>query len=315
MRKCLFCYKDLSDDEHDFHAACSKKIFGQPTPPELAYSEEDMLKLGELVVKNRTAIAGVQTKLSLAIDKISKRSEPDRFTIVGLWGNYILKPPTKKYPELPELEDLTMHLSKISGIEVVPHSLIRLKSGNLAYITKRIDRKGEEKIHMEDMCQLTEKLTEHKYNGSYEQIAKTIEKYSSAPGLDVVNFYEQVLFCFLTGNTDMHLKNFSLIKKSALGYTLSPAYDMLSTVLVIPEDTEELALNLCGKKRKLKKKHFIEAMERSGIGSKTIEKSFSKFTKTIPLWTDFIGDSFLSTALKEKYIELVINKAKQLDLI
>jgi serine/threonine-protein kinase HipA len=148
---------------------------------------------------------------------------------------------------LPEIEDLTMHLTTLAGIKTVPHSLIRLKSGNLAYITKRIDRNKKKKIHMEDMCQLTERLTEDKCHGSYEQIAKAVLKYSVNPGLDVINFYEQVVFSYLTGNADMHLKNFSLIDRPEMGYTLSEAYDMVTTALVNPADKEDLALTLNAK--------------------------------------------------------------------
>ena len=137
-----------------------------------------------------------------------------------------------------------MHLASIDKIKTAPHSLIRLQSGTLAYITKRIDRKNRGKLAMEDMCQLTERMTEDKYHGRYEQIAKTILKYSSSPGLDIVNFFELVLFSFLTGNADMHLKNFSLLEQVGIGMTFSPAYDLVNTKLVNPADDEKLALNL-----------------------------------------------------------------------
>jgi len=228
MSRCLYCYQHLAENEPDFHCACSKKIFGQPVPPELPYTETQMEALAVQVVRSQVSITGVQPKISLDIATGKKKNEPKRFTIVGFWGGYILKPPTRQYPQLPEVEDLTQHLASIAKIEVVPHSLIRLKSGKLAYITKRIDRGKSGKMHMEDMCQLTEKLTEDKYHGSYEQIAKTILKYSTNPGLDVVNFFEQVLFSFLTGNADMHLKNFSLLRKPGTGIILSPAYDMVA---------------------------------------------------------------------------------------
>jgi serine/threonine-protein kinase HipA len=140
---------------------------------------------------------------------------------------------SKSWCALPELEDLTMHLASVSGIETLLHSLIRLSSGSLAYITKRIDRPAKGKFHMEDMCQLTERLTEHKYKGSYEQIGRAILKYSSNPVLDVVNFFEQLVFSYLTGNADMHLKNFSLIKKPEVGWSLSSAYDLVPTALVV----------------------------------------------------------------------------------
>jgi serine/threonine-protein kinase HipA len=238
MKRCLYCYAELANGNEDFHSRCSKKMFGTPIPPELPFTEDQMLQLAEKVVKSQTTVTGVQPKLSLHIEKISKKDVPQRFTIVGLWGGFILKPPTKQYRSLPELEDLTMHFAEISGIEVVPHSLIRLSSGKLSYITRRIDRRNEIKIHMEDMCQLTEKLTEQKYKGSYEQIAKAIVKYSANPVLDITNFFEQVLFSFLTGNADMHLKNFSLIESPGMGHVLSPAYDMIASNLVVEGDEE-----------------------------------------------------------------------------
>ena len=277
MSRCLYCYGELPEETSDFHPACSRKIFGTDVPPELPYSEDQMLQLAEQVIKSQTTVTGAQPKLSLGISKISRKDEPQRFTIVGLWGEYILKPPTKQYQSLPELEDLTMHLAEISGIAVVPHSLIRLITGKLSYITKRIDRKNDVKIYMEDMCQLTERLTEHKYNGSYEQIGKAIARYSANPGLDITNFFEQVLFSFLTGNADMHLKNYSLIDSPEMGYVLSPAYDMIASGLVVKSDEEELALTLNGKKKKLRKKDFLEAIKRFDIDAKAIENIFNRY--------------------------------------
>ena len=154
-----------------------------------------MNKLAEEVIRSQTTLTGVQAKLSLDIVSESKEK---RFTIVGLWGRYILKPQTDVYANLPEIEDLTMHLAEISGIEVVPHTLIPIADGRLCYLTRRIDRLNDGyKLAMEDMCQLSERLTEYKYKGSYEQIAKLIAKYSSVPKLDVIKFWEIVLFSWL----------------------------------------------------------------------------------------------------------------------
>lgn len=305
MRRCLYCYKPLDEEKLEFHAACSRKIFGTPNPPELPYSEDEMLQLAEKVVKSQTSVTGVQPKLSLHLEKLAKKDEPQRFTIVGLWGGYILKPPTTQYTFLPELEDVTMHLAEISGIEVVPHSLIRLKSGELSYITKRIDRIGDTKIHMEDMCQLTERLTEQKYNGSHEQIGKAIINYSTNPGLDIINFFEQVIFSFLSGNADMHLKNFSLFDRPGLGYVLSPAYDMVASSLVVKGDDEDLALTLNGKKKKLKKKDFLEAINRFDVDSKAVENMFGKFKNSEEQWHDFIDISFLPDDMKSSYHHLI----------
>lgn len=305
MSRCLYCYQPLSEIEVDFHPACSKKIFGQPSPPELPYSETQMEELAIQVVRNQVTVTGVQPKISLDISSGKKRNEPKRFTIVGLWGGYILKPPTHNYPQLPEVEDLTLHLASISKIEVVPHSLIRLKSGRLAYITKRIDRQKNGKLHMEDMCQLTEKLTEDKYHGSYEQIARTILKYSANPGLDVVNFFEQVLFSFLTGNADMHLKNFSLIRKPNVGPILSPAYDMVSTTLVNPADDEDLALTINGKKKKIRYNDFIVAFNTLKLDDKQQKNIFIKMERVKEKWMALIDISFLSDDFKTAYKLLI----------
>lgn len=305
MSKCLYCYQPLKEDENDFHARCSKKIFDQPTSPVLAYSEADLEPLAIRIIQTQLAITGVQAKISLHITGNKSEEKQRRFTIVGLWGGYILKPPTALYPQLPEVEDLTMHLATVAKIKTSPHSLIRLQSGNLAYVTKRIDRYKKGKLAMEDMCQLTERLTEDKYRGSYEQIGKAIVKYSATPGLDVVNFLEVVLFSFITGNADMHLKNFSLLEQAGVGMTLSPAYDLVNTKLVNPADDEEMALTLNDKKKKLKKQDFIAAMNTLEVEEKQQENIFNKMQKALPKWLEVIDESFLSDAFKEQYKDIV----------
>ncbi len=265
---------------------------------------------GALIIGEKI-ITGVQPKLSLGITE--GKSAPDKFTIIGLWGEYILKPQTELYQNLPENEDLTMRLAEFSKIKTVRHSLIRMKSGQLAYITKRIDRQNGKKVPMEDMCQLTEKLTEHKYKGSYEQIAKAIRKYSSNPGLDTTDFYELVLFSFLTGNNDMHLKNFSLIK-SKLGFQLCPAYDLVASELVVENHDEDLALNLNGKKKNLKKADFVTAMKTSSLDDKVIDNIFRKYRTLSNKWAEIIDQSFLPTEAKAEYNDLIRRKSAQIEL-
>ncbi len=312
MKRCLYCYQPLSDDEIDFHPTCSKELFGKPQPPVIDFNESQMEEMASKIIRSHSAVTGVQAKLSLTIAKGETNNDPERFTIVGLLGGYILKPPSTQYEQLPEVEDLTMHLADIAGIKTVPHSLIRLSSGNLAYITKRIDRTKKQKIHMEDMCQITERQTEDKYHGSHEQIAKSILKYSANPGLDVVNFYEQVMFSYLTGNADMHLKNFSLINTPGIGYTLSPAYDMVATALVNPADNEELALTLNGKKRKITRSDFVAAFTAAKIDVKAKENIFKKFEKSISKWMEFIDTSFLNKKMKDQFKELIGQKIELL---
>lgn len=311
MERCLYCYQPLEQHETDFHSRCSKKIFGTATPPLLPYSKADIESLALEVVRSQVTITGVQPKLSVDLKK--EKGGEKRFTIVGLWGGYILKPQTEQYTNLPENEDLTMHLARLAKINTVPHSLIRFKDGSLAYITKRIDRdKKGNKIPMEDMCQLTEKLTEQKYKGSHEQIAKKIVEFSAYPVLDLINYVEVLLFCYLTGNADMHLKNFSLYKKIK-ETTLTPAYDLLSTKLVIPEDTEELALTLNGKKRKLKRSDFDNLLKTMKVEDKVIENTYNKFRKVLPLWYDFIEISFLPNQMKIDYKALIEHRSSILN--
>lgn len=309
---CLFCYQPLAANEQDFHSACSRKIFGQPTPPAMPYSEEDLEPLAREVIQSQTAVTGVQAKLSLHITGTNKDGTERRFTIVGLWGGYILKPLTALYPQLPEVEDVTMHLAQLARIKTAPHSLIRLQSGNLAYVTKRIDRTKKGKLSMEDMCQLTERLTEDKYHGSYEQIGKVITKYSSIPGLDIVNFMELVLFSFITGNADMHLKNFSLLEQPGGGMVLAPAYDLVNTALVNPADDEEMALTLNGRKKKLRRDDFVAAMHSLKLDGKQQENIFKKMEKVTPKWLEFIDRSFMTDTFKEAYKAILTERLGRL---
>lgn len=317
--RCLYCYRELTEGEQDFHAACSRKMFGTSRPPELPYTEAQMDDLARNVIKSQVAVTGVQPKLSVDVERAPRAGKHDagkRFTIVGLWGSYILKPPTERFPALPELEDVTMHLAQAAGIDTVPHSLIRLQSGTLAYITKRIDRQKKKKLHMEDMCQLTERLTEDKYKGSYEQVTKAIVKYTANPGLDVINFCEQLVFSFLTGNADMHLKNFSLIKQPGMGYTLAPVYDMVASALLMTEDTEELALTLNGKKKKLQRKDFDSLLAATTIvDKKSMNSVFEKMAAAIPAWHELIALSFLAPELKEAYTKLINERAMRLNIL
>ena len=314
MKRCLYCYQNIENEQIDYHPQCSKKIYGLSQAPALPSSKKELVKLAEKVIRSQTTLTGVQPKLSLDIETVEQSSK--RFTIVGLWGRYIMKPQSPHYSHLPELEDLTMHLAAIAKIKVVPHALIRFEDGDLCYITKRIDRgpKGQ-KYAMEDMCQLTERLTEYKYKGSYEQIVKHILKYSSTPKLDVINFWEVVIFSWITGNSDMHLKNFSLYSTKPNNFVLTPAYDLLSTKLVIPEDTEELALPVNGKKSKIKKQDFITAMESAGLDKKIIDNVFNKFSKSFPKWMEFVDISFLEEETKERYKELIEANLMRLGLL
>ena len=310
MSKCLYCYKELGEGEVDFHKRCSKKFFGVPTAPELPYSLDELDTLAAQVIKSQTTLTGVQAKLSLHLDR---HEGSKRLTIVGLWGDFIFKPQTQSYKTLPENEDLTMHLAEIAKIKVVPHTLIRLQDGTLGYLTKRIDRTSEGgKIPMEDMCQLTERQTEYKYKSSYEQIAKVIAKHSYVPLLDLTDFYEQVFFNWLVGNNDMHLKNYSLYAPTGK-WVLTPAYDLLNVSMVNPKDTEELALTLNAKKKRIKKSDFVRAMETSGISPKVFDNILAKYRKLLPKFNEIIDLSFLDKEDKEIYKQSITSRLARIE--
>jgi serine/threonine-protein kinase HipA len=261
-----------------------------------------MDELAAQVIKSQTTLTGVQPKLSLNLDK---HKDSQKLTIVGLWGSYIFKPQTERFAMLPENEDLTMHLAQIAKLKVVPHTLIRMKDGSIGYLTRRIDRKADgEKIAMEDMCQLTERQTEHKYRSSYEQIGKAIRKYSKSAQLDMVDFLELVYFSWLTGNNDMHLKNFSLYSPTGEP-VLTPAYDLLNSAISNPADDEELALNLNGKKKRIKDKDFKAAYLTCGVPEIVFDRVKKKYVKLLPKFEEEIQRSFLSDELKVSYIEIL----------
>ena len=309
MYKCLYCYKELEKGQRDFHPQCARKFFGMREAPLLEYRHEDLDQLAEQVIRAQTSLTGVQPKLSL---NLNKHEGCSRLTIVGLWGEYIFKPQTDMYPQLPENEDLTMHLAEVIKIRVVPHSLIRLADGKLGYITKRIDRtKNGEKIDMEDMCQLTLHPTEYKYKGSHEQIAKVIKQHCDMPKLDLTNYMQVLLFCFVTGNNDMHLKNFSLYRPLN-GYQLSPAYDLINVAIANPEDKEELALSLSGKKSNLKLNDFLRSATTMGLEANVVLRLIDNMRKAIPKWTSLIHGSFLSEDMKDRYGQIIMSRINRL---
>jgi serine/threonine-protein kinase HipA len=309
--RCLYCYEALHDASADFHAACNKKFFGVNETPLFDFNNQELKKLASQITATKTTVPGVQAKLSL--DFTNKKNDTlKRLTIVGMHGNYILKPASVYYKQLPEVEHLTMMMANSLGMATVPHTLFKLSDGSLAYLCKRVDRKKDKKLHMEDLCQLSNRLTEDKYKGSHEQVARVISQTSSNPRLDVLSFYELVLFCFITGNADMHLKNFSMLMDESMQYQLCPAYDLLATTLVNPADKEELALTINGKKSKLKYNDFGRAFETNGLNRKVLDNLIAKFFQKRPKLLALIETSFLTEKLKSQYKSLLDERYRRL---
>lgn len=306
----MYCYEPL-EDGCDFHEKCSLQFFGISTPPVIEYSLDKMDELARAVVERSVSVPGVQAKLSMSLLKGIKGQLETRLTVVGaLGGQYIFKPPSDSFPEMPQNEHLTMRMAEVFGIRVVSSSLIRLASGELSYITKRIDRKETgEKIHMIDMFQITEAFD--KYKSSMEKVGKAINSYSDNTMLDKLIFFELTLFSFLTGNNDMHLKNFSMIERAS-GWVLSPAYDLLNASILNPDDTEELALTLSGKRKKLKRALFIQFAEELGLTDKQIKGVFKRFERNIPTAMKLIDRSFLSEEMRNAYKDVFETRFKQI---
>jgi serine/threonine-protein kinase HipA len=223
---------------------------------------------------------------------------------------------TEEYAHLPELEDATMHMADAASIQTVPHALIPLHDGSLAYISKRIDRviiKQEiHKLPMEDFCQLSSRLTEDKYKGSYEQCGKLINTYSSQNMLDITNFWYLLVFCFITGNSDMHLKNFSLYAPDGRRYQLTPAYDLLPATLVLPEDKEETALSLGGKHSRLNRLDFLQLAQHLNISPKVGERLIHRLLTLEDVFIEIVGASHLTEEEKQTFEALIRSRMRRL---
>lgn len=301
-KNCLYCYKPLlKNTNEDFHEHCSLDFFGSKEQPDFSYSLEQMDELAKNVIERSIAVPGVQPKLSLTmVNSALDDGKNGRLTVVGaLGGNYIFKPPSSIFAEMPQNEHLTMRMAETFGMKTAKSSLMRLKSGELSYITKRFDRTDlGEKKHMIDMFQILEAFD--KYKSSMEKVGKAIGQYSNRSAFDQLYYFELTVFSFLTGNNDMHLKNFSLLLDNDR-WSLSPAYDLLNVAIVNPEDKEELALTLEGKKKKLGIAHFQNLGNKLDLNNKQIKSVFKRFEKFKPLAEEWIKRSFLSEEFKEKY--------------
>jgi len=303
MNNCWFCYKAIEDGK--YHPTCAKKFFGTRVVPTLQLDEALIEAMAKQTVNKRIAITGVQPKLSLTLQKENGQS---RLTIVGLWGEYILKPQHYAYPMMPETEDLTMHLATLFKIPICEHALLQASNGSMVYIAKRFDRANGKKIHIEDLCQVSEFLTENKYKSSYEKAGKLVANFCNR-GLDTLNYFEIILFSFLCGNNDMHLKNFSLMHQEN-GVTLSPAYDLLNVNLLNPKDLEELALTINGKKARIKLVDFKVLAEKLNIPENVYNRIFKFYSSKNDEVMNLIDFSFLDDNLKVKYKEIWMNKQK-----
>lgn len=250
----------------------------------------------------KLSIQGVQPKLSATISVVEQE-----FKIVDQFGTYIIKPQNDLFPELPQNEDVTMRMAKVFGLDVPFHGMLYAKDGSLSYFIKRFDRYGKgKKLATEDFAQLTGNTRDTKYRFTMEKLVPVIDEFCSFPAIEKADFFKRILFCYVTGNEDMHLKNFSLITKNEKT-TLTPVYDFLNSSIAIKNPEEEIALTLKGKKSNLKASDFIDyyAKDRLQLNEKTIATILEQMHNAIPKWEELLEISFLSDEMKEKYLGLL----------
>ncbi len=310
---CLCCGKNLrTPTESGWHKACIKRFFGTAQLPEIEIDNQTLTLLADETTNKGFTVPGVQKKLSLHL--VSDSNKP-RLTLVNYPTGYILKPQVDEFEALPESEQLIMTMADMAGIATVPHALIRDNQKRIAYITKRVDRHfvdGKvEMLAMEDFCQLDYRLTEDKYKGSYERCAKIIKKYSSRVGIDMAEFFVRLVFCFLVGNSDMHLKNFSLIEtaEGSEDYVLSPAYDLLPVNANMPADKEQFALTMNGKKMHLRKGDFLKFADNCEIPRSIAQKLINNLLTYTPKWLSMCEASLLPDELKDRLTTIITERS------
>ena len=310
---CLCCGKPLRSENTDsgWHKNCIKRFFGTAELPEIAMDEAAFETLAAESTNKGYTVPGVQKKLSLHL--FSEGNTP-RLTLVNYPTGYILKPQVPEFEALPQAEQLVMCMADTAGISTVPHALI-MEKDSLAYITKRVDRiftkNSMQMLAMEDFCQLDLRLTQDKYKGSYERCAKIIERYSSRKGLDITELYLRIVFSFLVGNSDMHLKNFSLIEteEGSGKYVLSPAYDLLPVNVIMPEDKEQFALAMNGKKTHIRRKDFLVFAEKCGMTRGSAEKMIAMLASKKEKFLAMCQNSLLPESLQERLASLIEERA------
>ena len=308
MRPCPITYEECEGGKYSLKGL--KKLSPRlKSLKDFPFSAEDQVR--EAIARAaKMSIQGVQPKLSV---RLNVRNEI--FEIVDTGGRYILKPQTENYREVPENEDVTMRLAELIGIDTPLHGLVYSKDDTMTYFIRRFDRAGRnKKIPVEDFAQLSGKNRETKYDSSMEQIISLIEQFCTFPAIEKLKLFNLTLFNYLVGNEDMHLKNFSVIRRD-LKVELSPAYDLLNTTIIL-NTREELALPLGGKKSKLKRDDFFVyfAKERLDLTRKSIEQTVRRIVKAFPRWTDLIQECFLSDSMKTQYIDLLNERFSKLDL-
>ncbi len=277
----------------------------------LELTHEEQLRQARLRA-DKMSVQGVQPKLSAVLNVTA-----GQFEIVDAHGRFILKPNPPPYTEVPANEALTMTMAAAAGIDVPPHGLIPAIDGNWVYAIKRFDRIGRSgKIHVEDFAQLTGATRDTKYASSLEQVIKVVDDFCTFPALEKAKLARRALFCFLTGNEDMHLKNWSLMTDQGR-VTLAPAYDLLNTTMVLERAIEESALPLNGRKKNFTKDNWLGyfCKDRLKLPDPIRDEILKDLSEAVPKWQALIGRSFLSIKAQTAYAHILQERLTRLGLI
>ena len=308
-RTCLCCGKPIEGrDQGGWHPACIKRFFHTAVFPDFSLLNKEIDELIAFFLSQSHSLSGVQPKFSAGLgDKGNKT----RFTLTSAMPGYIVKPQSPSYSELPEYEQTTMLLAEECGLPVVPHGLVQIKPGELTYLCQRIDRNGAKKLAMEDFCQLSLFPTEYKYQGSYEgAFRRVIDKYSEQGQIAAIRYFLVILFSYMVGNTDMHLKNFSLVRTNN-HYVLAPFYDLLPAEIIAKQ--KEMALTLNGKNTNLRPGDFRAFGEYIGLGKGLSDNLVKQMADRLKAASKTIEDSPLSNQGKAAFEKLIKTRISQLE--
>jgi serine/threonine-protein kinase HipA len=305
---------------------CRKRLFGgADVPAMLSFKapQNDNLREYQEQTK-RLSISGVQLKYSL-------RLENKELVLNEDGGQYILKPiPPAAIvyaDQAPENEHLTMQIAEqVFKIETAVNGLIYFADNKPAYITRRFDVKADgTKYLQEDFAQLSGKTKKangdnFKYSGTYEDIGLLIKRHVAAAMPVLETFFRQVLFNYLISNGDAHLKNFSLILSDAGDYRLTPAYDLMSTIIHVPGETDT-ALDLFDGDTQTAyyqtyghhgHADFMEFARRIGLIEARVARIIGQMVEQADKVTAMVNKSLLSDEVKEQYSRYFTDKVRGL---
>ena len=300
MNRCPITYNPCGDKRYSV-AGLKLLSTGLLSLKDLEYTAEEQ-RQEAFNRASRMSIQGIQPKLSARLN-----IKEEKFEIVDTGGRYILKPQHQFFPEMPENEDLTMKLASEIGLEIPVHGLIWSKDKTLTYFIRRFDRKGQnDRVPVEDFAQLAGLTRDTKYDSSMEKVVGLINNFCTFPAIEKLILFKLVIFNYLIGNDDHHLKNFSIITENGQ-VKLSPCYDLLNTTIEYRKPDEEIALPLKGRKKRLTYNILIEyfGLERCELTAKSVDKVLDTVSSAVPVWKSLIDTSFLSNGMKEKYLDLL----------